>query len=1295
MSIRFVAFIIVMVFCFTVNGLSAAPEFTENKGQWDSYVHFRADLPGGVLWMEDDALTFLLMGQAYAELGHNLNIEYNDEDYRLHSYQMRFLGSSTVSTEGRKPLDHLKNYYIGQDMTRWAKGVRSFRQTKYNELYPGIDLLVYSKGDHLKYDYTVKPGADPAQIQVEYAGADGVFLQDGSLYITTSVRDVVELEPFAYQLIDGSMQEVPCAFNLEGDVVSYTLGEYDPNYTLIIDPEISFASYIGAIASNFGFTATDDPDGNLIAGACVFAAGYPTTLGAIQDDFEIVYNGYCDVAVSKFSADGSQLLYSTYLGGEGVEMPHSVIANEEGDYFVMGTTGSTNFPTTPGAFQPNLIGGPFVGLGTFFVNANHNSGVDFFVSKFAADDVGLLASTYVGGNDTDGLNLADKLFYNYGDAFRGEIIVDQNGNVVIASTTYSTDFPEASPTPLPDYHGGQDGIVFRLNSTLTNFVWSAYIGGSDDDAAYSVQEDSNMGLVVTGGTKSSNMAQWGTPEDDTYNGDIDSFVMRFSPNGLNVEASTYLGTDGYEQSYFVQLDLQDNIYLVGQNEGTLEATPGVYSNPNSGQFIVKYNYELSNIEWLTTIGTGSGEIDISLSAFLVSDCDQIYLSGWGGLTNTLNSQYANSSTTIGLPLTPDAYQTDTDGSDFYLAVLNPDATDLNYATFFGGGESREHVDGGTSKFDKDGSVYQAVCAGCGGNDDFPTTPGAWSADNASVNCNLGVFKFDLGQIEAAIEIDGPAQVCEGAPANFINNTSGGDTYQWFFGDDESSNAFEPQHVYETSGTFEVMLAVSASGECLPSDTAYLQIEVLPGVNPLIDEAEPICEGGSVQLNAFGSDQLFWLDDPTLSATDIPNPIASPTEPTTYFAVDMNDCETDTVSVFVDFVVINTSVSDDATICIGESVELEATGGELYTWSPITGISNPVDDSPLASPEETTTYTVSIVTPEGCETEEEVTITVDTELPGGLVYDPVQVCTGYSIQLAADDGIAWSWEPADLCNNPFLQNPTVTVTEETLFTVEVTNACGSGEDQVLVEVIIPTAEAGVDGQVCFGEWYPVHASGGLEYQWLPASLVLNPNSDSTFVKPPDDQVFTVYVTDEFGCVASAEVNVDVLPLPYVNAGPDRVLAWLESDYLFGTSDPDEYWWEPEIYLDCTDCTTPVVTPDESTWYVFHAIDENGCIGRDSVYVDVFNPIYVPNSFSPNNDGINDVFLPQGINIREFRMEIYNRWGELIFVTDDPEKGWNGSVRDGEHYVQIDTYVWVIFHDTKEGMERLTGHVTVVR
>src|SRR5690606_22543253 len=193
-------------------------------------------------------------------------------------------------------------------------------------------------------------------------------------------------------------------------------------------------------------------------------------------------------------------------------------------------------------------------------------------------------------------------------------------------------------------------------------------------------------------------------------------------------------------TYFVQLDLMDEVYVVGSTLGAYPVTPGKYSTAAGMQFLHKFSNDLSTSIWSTRIGS-TGNENLSLTAFLVSNCGQIYFAAWGSSTNGSGMAGVFGSTT-GLPVTPDAFQSSTDGGDFWLIMLEPEATALGYATFFGG-SSPEHVDGGTSRFDKEGIVYHAVCAGCGGNSSYPTTPGAWSNTNNSTNCNLGVFKIDF------------------------------------------------------------------------------------------------------------------------------------------------------------------------------------------------------------------------------------------------------------------------------------------------------------------------------------------------------------------------------------------------------------------------------------------------------------------------------------------------------------------------------------------------------------------------
>lgn len=1287
--------IVCLLLTLTPIFILAQAEFVQNLGQWPEQVCFGSRVPGGEVYLENNAFTYVLVDPIVQEFLHPADISTPiPEAFKMHAYKVSFLGSQIPDVEGEKELGPYYNYYLGDDESKWASGAKSFGKALYRNLYAQIDLRVYSKTASLKYDFIVRAGGDFQNIRLGIEGVDWA-LKDGNLVIETSVGKVIEKAPYAYQIIAGKIIDVACDYVIHKGVVQFDMGVYDLAYDVIIDPEVVFASYIGTTASNFGFTATNDSEGNLIAGACVFAVGYPTTLGAIQTDFNSGINSYCDAVITKFNAVGDDLIYSTYLGGSGLEMPHSLIVDSDDNWIVMGTTGSADFPTTGGVYQENLIGGPVFSFANFFIPSSHQSGCDFFVTKFNADGTGLFASTFVGGNNTDGLNVADKLFYNYGDSFRGEVIVDDEDNILVASNTASGDFPIVGG-PQSGYAGGvSDGIVFKLDPMLEDLLWSTYIGGTGDDSAYSLQIDGSGKIIVCGGTKSNGLPVTAGVADDSFNGDVDGFIVKYNNDASSVEACTYVGTSDYDQCYLVQLDGDDNIYVIGQSDGTMPIVGSVYSNPLSGQFISKYTSDLSDVIWSTTIGTSSGAIDISPTAFLVSDCDQIYFSGWGGWTNTLNSNYATQSTTEGLPITADAYQDDTDGSDFYLCVLSPDAQDLVYATFFGGNLSREHVDGGTSKFDKDGSVYQAVCAGCGGYDDFPTTPGAWSGDNGSSNCNLGVFKFDLGSIQAVIEIDGPEQVCEGTPAVFINNSTGGTDFQWDFGDGTISGEFEPVHNYEVNGFFEITLIVTDDTGCLSPDTATITIEILLGVNPIIDEVDPVCEGESVTLFVDGTENVYWLDNATLSATDIPNPVATPNQPTTYYAVDFNACESDTVGVFVDFVEVNTSISDNQTICIGESIELLAEGGASYDWDPASSLDNSQVSNPVATPEETTTYTASIVTLEGCEVEESVTITVILDAPGGEVYPDIGLCNGFSVQLMANDGLAWVWSPSESLDNPSIQNPIASPSDTTTYTVQITNACGVGVDQVTVNYIVPQAEAGSDGDVCLGQWYPVWASGGEEYWWEPAAFVDNPTSANPQVSPIETTTFTAYVTDEWGCTASSTVDVIVLPLPEVDAGPPRKIDWLDLAHIFGYAEGIEFWWEPDYNISCTDCLAPLVWPEQDTWYTIFTVDEHGCVNKDSTLIEVFLPVYVPNAFSPDNDGINDVFLPVSGHLRNFEMQIYNRWGELIFETDDLDRPWDGSVRGSDHYVQIGVYLWVVWFDAREGRKQIQGHVTVVR
>ena len=234
---------------------------------------------------------------------------------------------------------------------------------------------------------------------------------------------------------------------------------------------MEFSTYSGSTSDNFGYTATYDNQGFLYSGSTSFGIGYPTTLGAYQVNYANQLGG-TDIAITKYDTTGTQRIYSTYLGGALDELPHSMIVNTKDELFVFGTTASNDFPTTTGSIQTNFKGGvPFTpsGIGVGFPN-----GSDIFVSKLSASGGDLLASTFIGGSNNDGLNLSPKLKYNYADEVRGEIDIDINNNIYLATSTKSNDFPIIGGVQSV-LKGDQEGCILKLDDQLTTIVWSSFL----------------------------------------------------------------------------------------------------------------------------------------------------------------------------------------------------------------------------------------------------------------------------------------------------------------------------------------------------------------------------------------------------------------------------------------------------------------------------------------------------------------------------------------------------------------------------------------------------------------------------------------------------------------------------------------------------------------------------------------------------------------------------------------------------------------------------------------------------
>ncbi len=724
----------------------------ENKGQWKSNVRFQAYIPGGTFYVENQRLTYFFYDLAtlHAAMHDHKNID----SIKCHVIHINFKNAllpEAIATEN--PSFESYNYIHGKDPSKWASGAKAFEKITLKNLWHLIDMEIGVSGDAIKYNFIVHPGAHASDIQLAYEGAGKTYLENSCFHINTSLTHIKEEKPKAYQLGSEDKVGVKCSYKLNKDVLSFNIANYNPKVTLVIDPLVIFATFSGSYADNFGFTGTYDHQGCGYSGGTVFGTGFPTTTGAFEEKYQGGYtdltdpSGYItdfgrDIGILKYTPDGKKLVWATYLGGSNNEQPHSMIVNKDGELVVLGTTYSNDFPVTSGAYASNYSGNG-----------------DMFVCKLSKDGSTLNASTYIGGTDKDGLNgqynfnlngTDGPLAYNYGDHFRGEVLIDSNNNIYVASCTRSSDFPTSNGFQ-SSLNGTQDACIIKFKSDLSGLYWSTLLGGADEDAAYGINIDTKGNIFVTGGTMSNDFPVSSAAYNRSYGGNADGFLAKISADGKSLLAATYVGTAYYDQSYLVQIDKINRVFIAGQTKGTYPVIGTVYSNTGGKQFISAFSDDLSKMTLSTVFGSGRPIPDISPSAFLVDNCGRICMSGWGG---AVNYEYnGEDGKTIGLTTTQDAVQKSTDGSDFYLIVFGKDLSSLVYASYYGGDAgSYEHVDGGTSRFDVDGKVYQSVCGGCGGYSDFPTTPGAWSRTNNGIRpkplkaeggCNNAMFKMDL------------------------------------------------------------------------------------------------------------------------------------------------------------------------------------------------------------------------------------------------------------------------------------------------------------------------------------------------------------------------------------------------------------------------------------------------------------------------------------------------------------------------------------------------------------------------
>ncbi len=1271
--------------------LSDGLHFVENKNQWVQEVRFRAGVAGGAVFITDAGLVYNFNSTEDLDRVHDAMDSGGDVGnmpIRHHAYKVNFVGARgdiEYVTDEKRPFYH--NYFLGNDQSRWVGGVNLFGRVVQRNVYDGIDVAIYSKGASLKYDFIAAPGADVSKILLEFDGVSPVIDKEGNLKITTSVNEVIEEAPYAYQIIDGREVVVSCNYRLTNGRLSFDLPKgYNKQYPLVIDPQLIFATYSGGSSGSpgfYSFSTTYDDTGCLYAGAQAYHAGWPVTTGA----FQTVFAGGNDVAVNKYTSDGSGLIYSTFYGGAGVDLPYAMVVNKKNELIVTGQTESFNLPVSTGCYD-NSLGGSR----------------DLFVVHFNANGTGIIGSTYVGGSglDVTGIDMISTSQTGQHKTSPVEVLEAENGDIWVISNTNSTDFPVTSNAIQSTLAGNTDAVVFRMNSNLSQMLYSTYLGGNANDAGYGIAFDNDGNVVVCGGTQSANFpVTSGVLNNTAPGGTWDGFISVIDKSTGALIASSFLGTNNTDQAIFLQIEPVTNYYYVmGRTLGNYPISTGVYSMPTGDIFVDVLTPDLATSVRSTRLGNPQNSSRrFSPSAFLLDICGNIYLAG-------LNSE-------TGLPLKD---QVETDRRPFWFCVLERGFSDLLFASYFGTTADHSHV--GVHRFDPAGVVYHSVCCNA---TNYPTTSGVWAERKHPTLTGQDIvsfkFNFDATGVRAGFVLDGALSDTSCAPfeVNFKNTSIVADTFLWDLGDGTFSTVRSPSHLYDVPGTYVVSLFARNDSACITNDTFRKTIVVLPNPEVYITGDTITCVNNPIQLNAnIKSDPgvpitIAWtpttgLDDPTSA-----NPWAMPTQDVMYkVRVTAEGGCYDEDSIHITVIQGFDLLNSDTAICIGETVQTNVVGDSRYTykWTPNQGVSDVNIMTPTITPNNTRTYILTASFP-GCR-DSVRSFEIDVQpVPDVYAGADTIICFGDTMRLTPVivppnyEFYTYTWNPAGgLEPNASVSSPLYTGYQTSTLTLTVTTPAGcTGADDILIEVASPDIiEATNDTLICPGDTIQLSVWGNQVSQvWRPAYYISDTLSTDPLVYPVNTVTYIVYGWDVNNCMDTQSVHVRVLPQAVI-ALPDSVRIYPGESYQLSPGGNCLYFeWFPHLGLSDPNVANPIAAPDVNTRYFVNARTENGCMVSDSidVFVDLDSYLDVPNAFAPGGSGPNRLLRPvrRGhVTLKNFA--VYNRWGVKMFETKTLDEGWDGNF-NGEPQ-PMGVYVYVVEAVTPTGREiRKQGNTTLLR
>ncbi len=696
--------------------------FTQNAGQWDDEVLFQCSAPGYTTWLTRDRVVFDVIGPfeaatAVADLSSERSCVNDRGQLQPHLDQPKHRRTLTLQAVGASPhpevlgkdaIEYKCNYFYGNDPSNWHTNVPNYKSVIYGDVYSGIDLTYYSNRGRVEYDFVVAPGADYRQIKMRYDGADGLCVDDaGLLRIDAGLGELVMLSPTVYQFRGGDRVPVSGKFVL---LDSVTVGfevtsDYEPTLALTIDPQIVYSTFLGGASDDSGLdpgyprnSVAVNSAGNIIVTGYTESTGFPTVT-----PFDGSFNGVKDMYVSEFDSTCSNLIYSTFVGGSGWDIPNAIAIGPADRVCITGMSASATFPTV-NAYQPTMS----------------NFG-DAVLLVLNSDGQSIYYSTHIGGSTST----------DWGSS----IAIAQDGNVVIGVGQASSDFPTTAGAYQQVYGGDPfDVAIARFDPSLSgisSLVFSTLLGGDAQESVESMVLDAVDGeICLTGGTGSTNFPMAGASWDNTLGGTGDSYFARLSPDGSTLDYSTYIGGSTTDYGWTIAQDTAGDFYLCGNtNSADFPTTSGAadVTLGATDAFVMKLPRLGGAPLYSTYLG---GSVDENATFMVVDSSGRAFVTG-----ATTSSDFP-----VVLPLTGGESYAD-GGADAFVSVVSPDGSSYDLSTYLGGTDF-DYARGlaWSSYGAKEGDL---IIVGLTYSTDFPVTSGSYDeSQNGAADVFVLRMNFD-------------------------------------------------------------------------------------------------------------------------------------------------------------------------------------------------------------------------------------------------------------------------------------------------------------------------------------------------------------------------------------------------------------------------------------------------------------------------------------------------------------------------------------------------------------------------